>query len=323
MRLTIVIPCYNEAEVLRETASRITSLLSNLARGGRISQDSSILFVDDGSTDQTWSIIEELAAAKGHVTGIKLSRNRGHQNALLAGLFTAPGDAVVSIDADLQDDVNAIETMIERFEKGADVVYGVRKRREADTRLKRFTAQAFYRLLNALGAESVYNHADYRLLSRRALECLKQYREINLYLRGIVPLLGFRSEIVYYDRISRFAGQSKYPFRRMVGLALDAITSFSTVPLRLITFTGFLVFIGSMLVTAWALWVRLFTNLAVPGWTSIVLPMYFLGGIQIFCIGILGEYLGKIYSEVKARPRFFIEKAVPSATDERRFVALG
>jgi glycosyltransferase involved in cell wall biosynthesis len=169
----------------------------------------------------------------------------------------------------------------------------------------------------------VYNHADYRLLSRRALECLKQYREINLYLRGIVPLLGFRSEIVYYDRISRFAGQSKYPFRRMVGLALDAITSFSTVPLRLITFTGFLVFIGSMLVTAWALWVRLFTNLAVPGWTSIVLPMYFLGGIQIFCIGILGEYLGKIYSEVKARPRFFIEKAVPSATDERRFVALG
>ena len=276
-----------------------------------------MLFVDDGSKDRTWPLIEQLATVDPHITGIKLSRNRGHQNALTAGLFTADGDAIISIDADLQDDVNAIESMVDRFIAGADIVYGVRKRRESDTALKRLTAEWFYRMISALGAESIYNHADYRLMSRRVVECLKQYSEVNLYLRGIVPLIGFKSEIVYYDRTERFAGESKYPLRKMIALALDAVTSFSVVPLRIITYTGFLIFIASMMVTLWALWVRLFTEDAVPGWASTVLPMYFLGGIQIFCIGMLGEYLGKTYAEVKSRPRFFLEKTIKNSQTHR------
>jgi polyisoprenyl-phosphate glycosyltransferase len=309
-RLAVVVPCYNEEEVLPETARRMTALLDRLQSLGKISADSKIVFVDDGSTDRTWSVIEQLAAGNNHVSGIKLSRNRGHQNALMAGLFTAEGDALVSIDADLQDDVNAIEEMLDRYRSGVEVVYGVRKRRATDTAFKRLTAQGFYRLIRMLGAESVYNHADYRLMSRRAVEELKQYREVNLYLRGIVPLIGFKSEIVYYDRASRFAGESKYPLGKMIALALDAITSFSIVPLRMIALTGFVIFLGSLGVSVWALWVRLFTDDAVPGWTSIVLPMYFLGGIQIFCIGLLGEYLGKTYTEIKARPRYIIEKVL-------------
>jgi glycosyltransferase involved in cell wall biosynthesis len=311
MKLGIVIPCYNEEEVLPETYRRMTTLVHRLAELGKISPDSRIFFVDDGSTDRTWALIQKLAAESPVVAGIKLSRNRGHQNALIAGLFNADGDALISIDADLQDDIAAIEEMVDRFIDGAEIVYGVRKQRATDTALKRFTAEGFYKLLSALGADSVYNHADYRLTSRRAVECLKQFPEVNLYLRGIVPLLGFRSEVIYYNRSSRFAGESKYPPRKMIALALDAITSFSVVPLRLITFTGFFIFLVSMVVTLWALWVRLFTHNAVPGWTSIVLPMYFLGGIQIFCIGMLGEYLGKTYAEVKSRPRFFIEAVTP------------
>jgi glycosyltransferase involved in cell wall biosynthesis len=310
MKLGIVIPCYNEEEVLPEMSRRITTLVHRLAVAGKVSPESAIFFVDDGSSDRTWALIVELVARSPNVVGIKLSRNHGHQNALIAGLFTADGDAIVSIDADLQDDINAIETMVDRFHNGVEIVYGVRKRRSTDSPLKRFTAHSFYRLLSALGAESVYDHADYRLTSRRAVECLKQFTEVNLYLRGIVPLLGFRSEIVYYDRSARFAGQSKYPLQKMIALALDAITSFSVVPLRLITFTGFFIFGASMAVTLWALWVRLFTSQAIPGWTSIVLPMYFLGGIQIFCIGMIGEYLGKTYAEVKSRPRFLIETIV-------------
>jgi glycosyltransferase involved in cell wall biosynthesis len=309
-RLAIVIPCYNEEEVLPETAKRMTTLIGRLHSLGKISADSRIVFVDDGSRDHTWPLIEQLAAENRYVSGIKLSRNRGHQNALMAGLFTAEGDALVSIDADLQDDIDAIEQMMDRYLSGVEVVYGVRKRRETDTVFKRLTAEGFYRGIRMLGAESVYNHADYRLMSRRAIEALKQFREVNLYLRGIVPLLGFRSEIVYYDRANRFAGESKYPLRKMIGLALDAVTSFSVVPLRIITFTGFAIFLGSLGVTLWALWVRLFTDDAVPGWASVVLPMYFLGGIQIFCIGMLGEYLGKTYAEVKARPRYVIEKVL-------------
>lgn len=309
-RLAIVVPCYNEEEVLPETAKRMTELIGRLHSLGKISADSKIVFIDDGSRDRTWTLIEQLAAENRYVSGIKLSRNRGHQNALIAGLFTAEGDAVVSIDADLQDDINAIEEMVDRYLSGVEVVYGVRKRRETDTAFKRLTAEGFYKAIRVLGAESVYNHADYRLMSRRAIEELKQYREVNLYLRGIVPLIGFRSEIVYYDRANRFAGESKYPLGKMIALALDAITSFSIVPLRMITFTGFAIFLGSLGVTLWALWVRLFTDEAVPGWTSIVLPMYFLGGIQIFCIGMLGEYLGKTYAEVKARPRYVIEKVL-------------
>jgi len=310
MKLGIVIPCYNEGEVLPETVRQVTELIDRLVALGKISADSKVCFVDDGSKDRTWALIEHHAAQNRHVSGIKLSRNRGHQNALIAGLFTAEGDALVSVDADLQDDLKAIEHMVDRFRGGAEIVYGVRNRRETDTAFKRLTAEGFYKLIAALGAESVYNHADYRLMSRRAVECLKQYREVNLFLRGIVPLIGFKSEIVYYDRANRFAGRSKYPVRRMIALALDAITSFSVVPLRMITLVGFVIFVASMLVTLWALWVRFFTNDAVPGWASVVLPMYFLGGIQIFCIGMLGEYLGKTYSEVKARPRYVIEKVV-------------
>lgn len=308
MKLAIVIPCYNEQSVLPETNRRVSFLLRRLMAAAKISPDSQVYFVDDGSTDRTWDLIETMIAADIHVVGVKLSRNRGHQNALLAGLFTADGDAIVSVDADLQDNIDAIEEMLDRFRAGDDIVYGVRKRRSTDTFFKRAMAQTFYRVLSLLGVESVYNHADYRLMSRRAVECLKTFQEVNLYLRGIIPLLGFRSSVVYYDRTSRFAGESKYPLRKTIALALNAITSFSVVPLRLITLAGFLIFACSIAVTVWSLWVKFVTKSALPGWTSIVLPMYFLGGVQIFCIGMIGEYLGKIYSEVKARPRFFIER---------------
>src|SRR5215469_4252580 len=281
MRLGIVIPCYNEDEVLPETSRRITELLSRLAALGKISPDSQVYLVDDGSSDGTWRLIEALVAADRRIVGVKLSRNRGHQTALIAGLFTADGDAVISIDADLQDDINVMEQMIDRFRDGDEIVYGVRKQRQGDTLLKRVTAETFYRVLRSLGAESIYNHADYRLLSRRAIECLKAYREVNLYLRGIIPLIGFRSSVVLYDRGNRFAGKSKYPLRRMIGLALNAVTSFSIVPLRLITLAGFVIFAGSMAVTVWVLWVRFFSPNAVPGWASIVLPLYFLGGLQL------------------------------------------
>jgi glycosyltransferase involved in cell wall biosynthesis len=310
MKLGIVVPCHNEQDVLPETSKRMCALLDRLVTTGKVSPESRIYFVDDGSNDRTWPLIEQLAKGTHYIAGIKLSRNRGHQNALIAGLFTADGDALVSIDADLQDDINAIEEMVDRFLVGIEIVYGVRKRRDSDSAFKRVTAEGFYRLVAVLGSESIYNHADYRLMSRRAIECLKQYREVNLFLRGIVPLIGFRSEIVYYDRAKRHAGESKYPLKKMIVLALDAITSFSIVPLRLITLTGFAIFMGSMLVILWALWVRFFTDDALPGWTSIVLPMYFLGGIQVFSIGILGEYLGKTYVEVKSRPRYVIEKVL-------------
>lgn len=312
MRLGIVVPCYNEEEVLPETCRRMTTLIDRLVSQGKIFDDSRVFFVDDGSKDRTWALIEKFASEDRHIAGIKLSRNRGHQHALIAGLFTAGGDALVSIDADLQDDVNAIEAMVDKFRSGAEIVYGVRKLRENDTAFKRFTAEGFYKLLAALGAESIYNHADYRLMSRRVIECLKQYAEVNLFLRSIVPLIGFKSDIVYYDRLARFAGKSKYPLKKMIAMALDAITSFSVVPLRLITFLGFFIFFGSMLVSLWALWVRIYVGDVVPGWTSIVLPMYFLGGVQLFCIGIIGEYLGKTYQEVKSRPLFFIEKEIPT-----------
>jgi polyisoprenyl-phosphate glycosyltransferase len=308
MKLAIVIPCYNEHSVLPETHRRLSVLLGRLTDAGQISADSEVYFVDDGSSDQTWDLIESMIEADSHVVGVKLSRNRGHQNALIAGLFTADADAIVSVDADLQDDLNAIEEMLERFRAGDEIVYGVRKHRSSDTFFKRTMAQSFYRVLNLLGVESVYNHADYRLMSRRAVDCLRTFQEVNLYLRGIIPLLGFRSSIVYYDRTSRFAGESKYPLRKAIALALEAVTSFSVVPLRLITFAGFAIFACSMAVTLWALWVKFIARSALPGWTSIVLPMYFLGGVQIFCIGMIGEYLGKVYSEIKGRPRFFIER---------------
>lgn len=313
--LAIVVPCYNEEEVLSETCRCLNQLTDDLIEKGEVANDSTIYLVDDGSRDQTWPIIAQFAMEDRRIVGIKLSRNRGHQNALMAGLFSAQGDAVISIDADLQDDVTAIRQMIRRFRQGAEIVYGVRRQRDSDSRFKRLTAETFYRLMRLLGVESVHNHADYRLMSRRAIDCLRHYREVNLYLRGIVPLLGFRTEAVYYDRGPRLAGESKYPLHKMIALALEAITSFSVVPLRLITLLGFMVFLGTMAVSVWAISVRLFSNNAVPGWTSTVLPMYFLGGIQIFCIGMLGEYLGKTYVEVKGRPRYFIEAITSCAAD--------
>jgi glycosyltransferase involved in cell wall biosynthesis len=308
MNLGIVVPCYNEEEVLPETARRLLALLEGLMASGRAGAQSKIYFVDDGSKDRTWPLIEELSQGSAHVAGIKLARNCGHQHALLAGLFTAEGDALVSIDADLQDDISVIERMVDDFHDGVQIVYGVRKQRTTDSFLKRATAQGFYRLMSLLGAESVYNHADYRLMSRRAIEELKQFKEVNLFLRGLIPLIGFSSSIAYYDRTQRFAGESKYPLKKMIALALDAITSFSIVPLRLITLTGFLVFMGTVFISFWVIYIRFFTDTAVPGWASTVLPIYFVSGIQILCIGIIGEYLGKIYREVKGRPRYIIEK---------------
>ncbi|HEY0340025.1 MAG TPA: glycosyltransferase family 2 protein [Steroidobacteraceae bacterium] len=309
-RLGIVVPCFNEEEVLPETARRLTALLQRLTSEGRVAAGSQIVFVDDGSRDRTWEMIEGLAHSDARVGGIKLSRNRGHQNALLAGLYTCDADVLLSVDADLQDDIQVIPEMVQAYARGAQVVYGVRNNRASDGVFKRATAQTFYRLMSALGAESIYNHADFHLMSRRAIEALKSFREVNLFLRGMVPLIGLKSAIVYYTRSERFAGESKYPLRKMLALALDAVTSFSVAPLRLITGIGFLVFLLSGAMGLWTLWVRLFTDRAVPGWTSTLLPIYLLGGIQILCTGVLGEYLGKVYQETKARPRYIIEKHV-------------
>ena len=321
MQLAVVVPCYNEQDVLPETSRRLLGVLDRLAADGLASHASRVYFVDDGSRDRTWTEIEALAQGDGRVYGIKLSRNRGHQNALVAGLFTAEGDAIVSIDADLQDDVDVIQEMVQRYHEGSEVVYGVREDRSSDSLFKRFSAELYYRLLGLMGVQVVFNHADYRLLSRRAIEALRAYREVNLFLRGIIPMLGFKTATVSYKRSARLAGESKYPLRKMVSLAVDGVTSFSATPLRLITALGLLVCLGSFALVAWALWLRLFTDQAVPGWTSTVLPIYFLGGVQLLCIGVIGEYLAKIYLEVKARPRFVIERVIGGEGHERESVA--
>jgi glycosyltransferase involved in cell wall biosynthesis len=307
MQLAIVVPCYNEQEVLPETSRRLLGLLARLAGDGLVSAASLVYFVDDGSRDRTWSLVEELARVHPEVRGLKLSRNRGHQNALIAGLLTAEGDAIVSIDADLQDDVEVIRDMVQRYREGCDVVYGVRSDRTVDG-LLRYPAELHYRLLRLMGAEVVFNHADFRLLSRQAIEALRQYREVNLYVRGIVPMLGFTTATVAYKRAERFAGESKYPLRKLASLAFQGVTSFSAAPLRLITTLGLLVCAGSFALVLWALSIRLLTDQVVPGWASTVVPIYFLGGVQLLCIGVIGEYLAKIYLEVKARPRFVIER---------------
>jgi len=312
IKLHIVVPCYNEQEVLPEASRQFAGLLDHLIAAGKISANSQVLFVDDGSRDHTWDLIENEAAQRSKVAGIKLSRNQGHQNAVLAGMMAADGDAIITIDADLQDDINAIEKMVDRHLEGYDIVYGVRADRSTDTVFKRSTAVFFYRLLGFFGVELIHNHADFRLMSRRAVNALRDYREVNLYLRGIVPLIGYRSTSVEYDRKERFAGESKYPLSKMLLLAIQAVTSFSTVPLQLITMTGFIVFFCTMAVSAWVLWVSLFTSKAIPGWASTVLPMTMLGGIQILCIGVVGAYLGKIYGEVKSRPRYVIEQITQS-----------
>lgn len=308
--LAIVVPCFNEQEVLPETAKRLLALLDRLEATGRVAANSALYFVDDGSADATWEIIQLLASKDSRVRGVKLSKNCGHQNALLAGMSVTQEDAVVTLDADLQDDIAAIDTMLERFSEGYEIVYGVRKSRNTDTAFKRGAAQSYYRLLKLLGVEVVYNHADFRLMSRRAATHLLDYSEVNLFLRGIVPLLGFKGAIVPYDRTARFAGKSKYPLTRSIGLALDGITSFSITPLRCIAVIGCLVFVMSFLMVGWVLYGKLFMNTAIPGWASSVIPIYFLGGIQLLSIGVVGEYLAKIYMETKRRPRYVIERLI-------------
>lgn len=305
--LGIIVPCYNEQEVFPETGRRLLELLSRLQASHLISSDSALYFVDDGSKDDTWNLIDALAKQDARVHGVKLSRNRGHQNALLAGLSVAAGDAVVTVDADLQDDINVIEEMVQRFSEGCEIVYGVRISRSADTAFKRGTAQAYYKLLASVGVDIVYNHADYRLMSRRAVTHLQEYSEVNLFLRGIIPQLGFNSATVHYDRSARLAGESKYPLGRMLALAFDGVTSFSVTPLRFIAVLGLLIFMMSFAMVFWVLYGRMFMQTAIPGWASSVIPTYFLGGIQLLSIGVIGEYVAKIYMETKRRPRFSIE----------------
>ncbi|ALF08725.1 glycosyltransferase family 2 protein [Parageobacillus thermoglucosidasius] len=311
--LTIVVPCYNEEDVLPETIKQLTNVLEHLMEEHLIAGGSKVLFVDDGSRDRTWELIEQESERNPLVTGIKLSRNFGHQKALLAGLETAKNDSdcVISIDADLQDDVSAIREFVVKYWEGYDIVYGVRRSRDADTWFKRATAQWFYRFMQKLGVHVVYNHADFRLMSKRALEELSRYTEVNIFLRGIVPLLGFRSAKVFYDRKERFAGQSKYPLKKMLSFAFDGITSFSIAPIRFITFIGFLAFFLSSIAGIYALAVKLLGH-AESGWTSIIISIWFIGGLLLMGIGLIGEYIGKIYQEVKRRPRFTIEKTLRS-----------
>lgn len=306
--LSIVVPCFNEEAVLAATWERLAELRQTLIRKGKISTSSEVIFVDDGSTDNTWSVITALADQGAPVRGLKLSRNCGHQNALLAGMSEARGEAVVTIDADLQDDETAIEAMVDAYCQGCEVVYGVRESRQTDTWFKRTTARGFYRLMNLLGVNTIADHADYRLMSQRAIRYLEQFSEVNLFLRGVVPLLGLRTAVVRYDRRSRQAGESKYPLRKMLEFALDGITSFSISPLRAITLLGIALSLVCVVVSVWVLFVRLNSADAVPGWASTILPIFFLGGIQLFCLGVLGEYVGKIYLESKRRPRFLIEQ---------------
>lgn len=318
MKLSIVVPCFNEEEVLPETAKRLIVLLNALSDRGLVSLDSEILFVDDGSRDRTWALITGLAEGNASICGLKLARNYGHQNALLAGLFAAGGDAVISIDADLQDDLEAMEAMILAHQRGSDIVYGVRKRRQADTLFKRASAESYYRLLALFGVGIVFNHADYRLLSRRALQALREFGESNLFLRGIIPQLGLPSTMVYYDRKERYAGESKYPLGKMLAFAWQGVTSFSAAPLRMITGLGVAISIASFALAGWALVVRLFTASTIPGWTSTVVPLSLLGGVQLLSVGIIGEYLAKIYLEVKRRPRYLIDTSTGSLKDAER-----
>jgi len=309
LKIGIIVPCFNEEEILPETNKQFIEIINSLVQLGKISSSSRVYYVDDGSTDGTWRLIESLSIANSnHIAGIKLSRNYGHQNALIAGLFSVEEDALITIDADLQDDVNAIESMVDKHLEGFDIVYGVRNMRKNDTIFKRITANLFYSLMQALGAKVVKNHADFRLLSRNSINSLKQFREASLFLRGIVPLIGLNSTTVYYSRGKRLLGQSKYPTRKMLNFAVQGITSFSITPLRIVTITGLLIFTLSIMMIAYYFSLWLFTDRVLPGWSSIVLPMYLLGGIQVLFLGILGEYLGKVYEGVKNRPRFIIEK---------------
>ncbi len=306
--LYLVVPCYNEEEALPETARRLKEKLLALVSAGKISGGSRVLFVDDGSRDNTWNIIEDLHEEDRLFSGLKLTRNRGHQNALLAGLMAAKqkAGAVISMDADLQDDIDAVDKMLEEYAAGAHIVYGVRGSRKKDTAFKRGTAQLYYKLLALLGVNIVYNHADYRLMSREALDGLCEFKEVNLFLRGIVPLVGYKTAAVEYERGERIAGESKYPLKKMLAFALDGVTSFSTTPIRFITLLGFFIFLVSLGFTAYTLAVRFF-GFTVPGWSTLMASIWILGGLQLLALGIIGEYIGKIYFEVKARPKYLVE----------------
>lgn len=306
--LTIVVPCYNEEEVLPETIDRLRGLREELIAERLISPESALLFVDDGSDDATWDIIYKASLRYPDVKGLKLARNAGHQNALLAGLLAAKtrSDCIVSIDADLQDDIAVIRDFIEKFHEGYEIVYGVRNKRDADTFFKRHTAQWFYKLMRAMGVDLVYNHADYRLLSRRAVEELERFEEVNLFLRGIVPLLGLRSTTVQYDRKERLAGKTKYPLKKMIAFAFDGITSFSVTPIRMISLIGFVSFFISLLFGGYFLFLK-FTGHTQTGWTSLIISIWFLGGLQLIAFGLIGEYIGKIYKETKRRPRYIVD----------------
>ncbi len=309
IKLYIVIPCYNEEEVLSETTKRLKEKLNNLINDNIISKSSRVMYVNDGSKDKTWDIIKDINAKEELFTGITLSRNRGHQNTLVAGLLTAKNyaDVVISMDADLQDDINAIDVMLEKYLQGCDIVYGVRSSRENDTFFKKASAEGFYKFMSLMGVDIVFNHADYRLTSRRVLEEFSNYHEVNLFLRGIFPLIGYKSDIVYYERASRFAGESKYPLKKMLSFAWDGISSFSVKPLRMICSLGFVILFISLIIMLYSLIQKIIGN-TVDGWTFIIISIWFIGGLQMISIGIIGEYIGKIYSETKQRPRYAISE---------------
>lgn len=308
-KLYMVIPCYNEQEVLPETSKRLKEKLSTLVKAGKIDPESRIIFVNDGSKDRTWEIIRRLHEEDPVFGGVNLSRNRGHQNALLAGLMTVKdhADMAISMDADLQDDINAIDEMVEKYLNGTDIVYGVRSSRAKDTFFKKATAEGFYKLMNTMGGNTVFNHADYRLMSKRALEGLAEFREVNLFLRGIVPMIGYSTDVVYYERGERFAGESKYPLGKMLSFAIEGITSLSTKPIRMITFLGFFIFLVSIGILIYSL-VRHFMGATIVGWTTLMVSVWAIGGLILLSLGVVGEYIGKIYLETKARPRFLIEE---------------
>ena len=307
-KLYLAIPCYNEEEVLPDSAQKLLKKYDDLYAAGKITADSRIIFIDDGSKDKTWEIIERLHEEDKRFGGIKMSRNRGHQNALLGGLMTLRDkcDAVISLDADLQDDIDAIDKMVEQYENGYDVVYGVRSSREKDSFFKRFTAEGYYKVLDKMGAKIVFNHADFRLMSARALDSFSEFNEVNIFLRGLVPMVGYKSTIVEYERKERLAGESKYPLKKMLALAWEGITSLSVKPLRFITVMGVIAFMVSIGMLIYFL-VRFFTGHTVVGWASLAVSIWALGGLQLLSMGILGEYLGKIYLEAKHRPRFIVD----------------
>ena len=307
--LYIVVPCYNEEEVLYETSKRLKEKIQNLIKSKMVSADSKIMYVNDGTKDKTWDIVKELNKKDKMITGISLSRNSGHQNALLAGLMTAKNkaDVVISMDADLQDDINAIDEMIKKYKEGNRVVYGVRSSRKKDTWFKKNSAQLFYKFMKFMGVDIVYNHADYRLADKRVLDELEKYNEVNLFLRGIFPLIGFKSDIVYYERGERFAGESKYPLKKMLNFAWDGITSFSVKPIRMILNLGLVMFVISLFVMLYSVAIKII-GYAVDGWTFIVCSIWIIAGVQMLSLGLIGEYIGKIYKEVKARPRYIIDE---------------